>query len=729
MQPVSLAIFWHQHQPYYPDDVSDEVLMPWVRLHGTKDYIGMAMHLDEVPEFRCTINLVPSLLVQIERYVAGGSDQHLDISKLPADDLTGADTEYLLENFFMANVETMIRPHSRYLELFQKRAVDVDPASRAVSRFTAQDIRDLQVWNNLTWFHELLFEHDADLREMRIKGRGFNESEKRWLLERQREVMAQIIPLHRKLSERGQVELTTTPFYHPILPLLIDKRSARQAMPQCELPKHLDSYPEDVAAHLQQAVAYHEKLFGEKPLGMWPSEGSVSQAIIPAIANAGIQWIATDEEILAQSTSGAVGRDSQGHATHPDRLFQPWKVEEQGESLQIVFRDHGLSDQIGFHYQRSDPVWAARDLLERVKGIGRAADRVRGDRPALVPIILDGENCWEHFPDGGVRFLRTLYREAVQQPEINPVRVRDHLESQPATEKIGHLFAGSWIFHNFAIWIGHREDRDAWDLLHETRQYVLEAERRLGSSHEKVQQAWREIYIAEGSDWFWWYGDDHSCALDALFDQLFRKHLQNVYLVLGESPPVLLSKPITKSRPKIPHSQPRGFLKVRIDGHPSYIEWLNAGRYTSGSERGTMTLVTQGVIKELYFGFDPKDLYLRIDGFGHTAKDLETIDELRVRFLSPADTDLVISNLAGPTISARLVHENIATPAEGVECVVDQSLEMKIPLGLITRQIGDAVQFYVELIDDRFSRDRAPSEGYVHLFTPSPDFERRLWQV
>ncbi|MGE3799030.1 MAG: alpha-amylase/alpha-mannosidase, partial [Thermomicrobiales bacterium] len=616
MQPVSLAIFWHQHQPYYPDDVSDEVLMPWVRLHGTKDYIGMAMHLDEVPEFRCTINLVPSLLVQIERYVAGGSDQHLDISKLPADDLTGADTEYLLDNFFMANVETMIRPHARYLELFQKRAVDVDPASRAVSRFTVQDIRDLQVWNNLTWFHELLFEHDVDLREIRTKGRGYSESEKRWLLERQREVMGQIIPLHRKLSERGQVELTTTPFYHPIMPLLIDKRSARQAMPQCELPKHLDSYPEDIAAHLQQAVAYHEKLFGEKPLGMWPSEGSVSQAIIPAIASAGIQWIATDEEILAQSTAGAVGRDSQGHATHPDRLFQPWKIEEQGESLQIVFRDHGLSDQIGFHYQRSDPVWAARDLLEKVKGIGRAVDRVRGDRPALVPVILDGENCWEHFPDGGVRFLRTLYREAVQQPEINPVRVRDHLESHPAAEKIGHLFAGSWIFHNFAIWIGHREDRDAWDLLHETRQYVLEAERRLGSSHEMVRQAWREIYIAEGSDWFWWYGDDHSCALDALFDQLFRKHLQNVYLVLGESPPVVLSKPITKSRPKIPHSQPRGFLKVRIDGHPSYIEWLNAGRYTAGSERGTMTLVTQGVIKELYFGFDPIDLYLRIDGFG-----------------------------------------------------------------------------------------------------------------
>jgi alpha-amylase/alpha-mannosidase (GH57 family) len=729
MPPVSLAILWHQHQPYYPDDVADEVLMPWVRLHGTKDYIGMALHLEEVPEFQCTINLVPSLLVQIERYVAGGSDRHLDVSRLPADDLSESDAEYLLDNFFMANAETMIRPFPRYNELYQKRAIHIDSASRAASRFTPQDIRDLQVWNNLTWFHELLFEQDVDLRELRAKGRGFNESEKKWLLERQREVLGEIIPLHSKLARRGQIELTTTPFYHPILPLLMDKRSARQAMPQCDLPRHLESYPDDMAEHLTQAVSYHERLFGEKPLGMWPSEGSVSQAIIPAIAAAGIQWIATDEEILAQSTGGIVGRDSLGHAMHPDRLFQPWRLEEQGHSLQIVFRDHALSDQIGFHYQRSDPVWSARDLLERVKSIGRSVERVRADRPALVPIILDGENCWEHFPDGGVTFLRTLYREAVQQPECSPVRVRDHLALHPASEKIGQLFAGSWIFHDFAIWIGHREDRDAWDLLHETRQFVVEAQRRLGVNHESVKRAWREIYIAEGSDWYWWYGEDHSSPLDALFDQLFRKHLQNVYLVLGESPPVVLSKPITKSRPKIPHTQPRGFLKVHIDGNPSYIEWLNAGKYTAGSERGTMTLVAQGLIKSLYFGFDFTNLYLRLDTFGEAKKDLAAIDEVRLRFISPPDTDVVITNLLGHATTAHVVHESVRSPAEGIECVINRSLEMRMPLNLISRQIGDALQFYVELIDDRFSRDRAPSEGYVHLSTPSPDFERRLWQV
>ncbi len=312
MQPVTLAFFWHQHQPYYPDDVSGETLMPWVRLHGTKDYYGMALHIKEVPEFRCTINLVPSLLLQLQAYTERDrSDRHLDVSRLPTDGMSESDAHYLLDNFFMANVDSMIRPYSRYHELYLKRGFGIDSAENATPRFSPRDLRDLQIWSNLTWIHELAFEQDAELREFREKGQHWTEEEKNWLLEKQMEILRKVIPLHKELSDSGQVELTTSPFYHPILPLLWDKRSAREAMPGCDLPKNLESYKEDALLHIKRAVTYHTKLFGEAPVGMWPSEGSVSQDVISNIADAGIQWIATDEEILAESPHGWISRD--GH--------------------------------------------------------------------------------------------------------------------------------------------------------------------------------------------------------------------------------------------------------------------------------------------------------------------------------------------------------------------------------------------------------------------------------
>lgn len=356
MHDVSLAILWHQHQPYYPDDVGRENPMPWVRLHGTRDYWGMAQLLKETPEFHCTINLVPSLLVQLAGYADHGhEDTHLRVSKLPADGLSEEDLHFLLDNFFMVHADHNIRPYPRYFELYKKRGLSVDSAARAAKRFNPRDLIDLACWSNLAWMHPLAFERDRELAEFRKKGRNWTENEKQWLLDKQMQLLREIVPLHKQLAERGQVELTTTPFYHPILPLLWDKRLARQAMPHAELPRHLDSYAKDAESQIRTAVEYHEKLFGAKPRGMWPSEGSVCQAMIPALAAAGVQWIATDEEILSASTDGWVVRDGNGFLRHPEMLYRPWKAEEKGAALAMVFRDHAMSDQIGFHYQRYAP--------------------------------------------------------------------------------------------------------------------------------------------------------------------------------------------------------------------------------------------------------------------------------------------------------------------------------------------------------------------------------------
>ena len=730
MSKASVAFFWHQHQPYYPDDITGETLMPWVRLHGTKDYIGMALHIQEVPEFRCSINLVPSLVVQIQRYVNGGSDRHLDVSRAPADSLDRTDAYYLLDHFFMANPANMIDPYPRYRELYHKRSPGRFTGEQALSHFNVQDLRDLQVWSNLTWIHELVFEQDKELRKFREKGRDWTEAEKAWLLEKQRAIMADILPLHAKLSAGGQVELTTTPFYHPILPLLWDKRAARQAMPQCDLPKYLDQYKEDARQHLKMGVAQHEEVFGSKPRGMWPSEGSVSQDILGAIAETGIEWIATDEEILSHSTDFFVHRTASHHINRPEMLYRPWRVEADGQSLQIIFRDHGLSDLVGFEYQRNpDSVWSAKDMLHKCTDIGRACRGHSGGNPPLIPIILDGENCWEYYRDGGVTFLRTLYREAAKHPYLEPVRVQDHLDRHPATDKINRLFAGSWINHDFYIWIGHREDRDAWDALHLAREVLVKAEKAAKHSAEVLTAARRELMIAEGSDWFWWYGDDHSSAQDALFDQLFRRHLQNIYQLLGEAVPSHLFRPIKRLEKRIIHSQPRSLLRVRFDAKRNYFDWLMAGVYTAGSERGTMTKVTTGVIKQVYFGFDNENLLVRIDTTGKAAEDLADVDELRLRFLEPDGTEVRIPIAGGKVGTPTFLRDGKESPATGIRVALSDLVEIGVPLASLGVKPGASLHLFVEVYSERQSLDRAPGEGYIDAAVPSTDFDQRMWQV
>ena len=365
MADIALAFLWHQHQPYYPDDVAGENPMPWVRLHGVKDYYGMALHLLEFPEMRCTINLVPSLLVQLLAYTDhGASDRFLDVSRVPADGLSEADGLFLLDHFFMANPDHMIRPFPRYGELYQRRGLGAARPREALRRFKPADLRDLQVWFNLAWVHPLAVERDDGLRALRDKGRNYTEDDKSALLTNTWTSSARCCRCTASWPRAGQVELTTTPFYHPILPLLLDKKLAREAMPDAALPHHTAGYPDDAALHVRTAVEQHARLFGAAPRGMWPAEGSVCQAMIPLLAQHGVRWIATDEEILSASTAGAVSRDGKGHVNNPELLYRPYKVREGDAELGIVFRDHALSDLIGFHYQHSAAGGGGRRLHE-----------------------------------------------------------------------------------------------------------------------------------------------------------------------------------------------------------------------------------------------------------------------------------------------------------------------------------------------------------------------------
>jgi alpha-amylase/alpha-mannosidase (GH57 family) len=741
MADVALALLWHQHQPYYPDDVAGENPMPWVRLHGVKDYYGMALHLLEFPEMRCTINLVPSLLLQLQGYTErGASDRFLQVSRVPAEALTESDSLFLLDQFFMANPEQMIRPYPRYAELYQRRNAGRNSAREALRRFQERDLRDLQVWFNLTWVHPLAFERDEGLRALLQKGRNFTEQEKHWLLDKHLEILREVIPLHQKLAERGQVELTTTPFFHPILPLLLDKKLAREAMPEVKLPRYTGGYPEDAELHVRHAVEFHTRAFGSPPTGMWPAEGSVCQLMLPLLAKHGIRWIATDEEILSHATQGFISRDSRGFVRNPDRMYRPYRVAEGGRELGIVFRDHALSDMIGFHYQRSEPAAAADDFVQHLRNIGKAV--TGGDQPPLVSVILDGENCWEHYPGGGVPFLRALYERCCQAPDIRPVSIGAFLDKHPPRDTLPHLFAGSWINHNFAIWVGHEEDNTAWDALHQAREHLRqrteqwrEGQPKAGALPERLRRAWEEIYVAEGSDWFWWYGDDHSSAQDALFDQLFRKHLQNVYVLLGDAPPPDLARPISRRGQHALHSLPRSFLDVKIDGRKAFLQWLGAGHYTAQNERGTMAMVTRGPIQDLYFGFNAEALLMRIDFDVPARAVLSQFDALRIGFAEPPGYELLVGRAAdqrtheGAWALPQLHHDGAPQPAPDIEVGIDQIAELSIPFARLGVKVDDPVHFFVELLEANQSRDRAPREGTINLTCPSPHFEQIMWDV
>jgi hypothetical protein len=346
-------------------------------------------------------------------------------------------------------------------------------------------------------------------------------------------------------------------------------------------------------------------------------------------------------------------------------------------------------------------------------------------------VILDGENCWEYYPDGGVSFLRSLYQNAVREAKIRPVTVGEHLREHPPIDVLPRLFAGSWISHNFAIWIGHGEDNRAWDALHTARQFLVQQTQAGTHPEDVVARAWEELYIAEGSDWFWWYGDDHSSALDALFDHLFRKHLRNIYTLFGLDPPGALFTPISQAATRRAiHEQPNSFLNVKIDGRSSYFEWINGACYACGNERGTMALVAQGILSRVWFGFSVDRLLIRVDTEGPARERLAEVELLRIAFVDPPDWEITVQQ---PAILRPVAYINHAgEPSSNgttVDVATDKILELAVPFGRLGLKANEPVRFYVELLQGEASLDRAPREGIFELTVPTPDFERIMWQV
>ncbi len=609
MARTYLMLLWHMHQPYYKDLVEDRYTMPWVRMHTLKDYFGMVAMLQDFPGVHATFNLVPSLVAQIEDYAENRAQEGpYELAFKPAAELTAKEREALVGSAFQINRENLLSRYSRFVELYEKaRGNGLEPDA---SRLTAvQDILDLQVLSQLAWFDEIYLETDAEMISLVDRQRGYTEADKLVLHQKEIELCRRTLKKYRVAAERGQIELSTSPFYHPILPLLCDSDAGAESHPGLRLPRRRFHHPEDARAQLRAAIDLHQRVFRTKPQGLWPSEGSVSEAVLRIAAEEGLAWAATDEGVLGRSLEMSFTRNPDGTVNGGYELYRPHRFAPGGQYINLFFRDHELSDLIGFVYSRMDPKVAAHDLFQRI----RAAGRSRGEETAVVSVILDGENAWEYYRNNGREFLKSFYGILSNQDEVRAVTASEALQLvNPGI--LPRVVPGSWINANFDVWIGAEEDNRAWDLLGEARDYFSAHAGNPGLLAPQVELARQELWVAEGSDWCWWYGPEHSTENDEEFDLLFRKHLSNIYRLLNGSTPDDLAAPIKQPRTGAGlNVAPTGLVRPSVDGRvTTYFEWLGAGVYSPDERSGSLHGAAQHV-EAVHYGYSENAVFLRVD--------------------------------------------------------------------------------------------------------------------
>ena len=679
---LKIAFYFHMHQPYYKNLLSGEYALPWVRLHASKDYYGMVAILKNYPWIKINFNMVPSLLIQLDDYTHhNAEDPYMVLSKKPAEELETEDKLFILKNFFSANIKNYIAPYERYNELLQRRGALSTPEylEKILPRFTNQDFLDLQVWFRLVWLDELV-KNDFAIKALYEKGRNFHQSDKEIIIDKEKQILEAVIPEYKAAYERNQIELTTSPFYHPIMPLLADSRIAEKSSQRYKTFPPPFSFPNDLDAQVHNAVETHAQYFNKRPTGMWPSEGAVSMDVLPYLIKYGIQYFATDEEILALSLGWGSLRDQNRELADPSILYTPYEIIVQRNKITALFRDKLLSDLISFFYQNFNTQDAAQDFINKLKNIH---DRWDEKYDPLVLIVMDGENAWEWYPHNGRTFFDTLFMLIKEQPWLETVLIPEYLQTETTRSQLPTLHPGSWINHDFGIWIGHPEDNKAWSLLKTTRDLI---DSNVNVSPEAKKTAMESIYIAEGSDWYWWFGDEHSSEHDEVFDEMFRTHLANVYSTLNLIPPEALSVPIKeKAREGLLDfiSPPTSMISPHLDGEiTSYFEWLDAGELKLSHLFSTHR-PSQIPVKKILFGFDNNALYFRIDLEEDFIYDfISGTLKIHVNFIVPEKNNFIVffdknfANING------FVHDQPITLNEKTRAVIGNILEIAIARSL-----------------------------------------------
>ncbi len=741
MPALRVILLWHQHQPFYKDLVSGEYRLPWVRLHGLKDYYGMVKLLDEFPNVHQNFNIVPSLMTQIQDYVSGSAqDPFLAVAAKPAADLSQVERRFALQYLFQANPANVIGRYPRYQELFDRFREHGSSPERAEKYFQAQDFTDLQVLSQIAWFDEFFLE-EKEIAALVGKGRQYSLEDQNFVIGQEKVLLEKVLPAHADAAKKGSIEISTTPFYHPILPLVCDTNAGAVSSPGLALPQQRFRHPEDAREQIQRGLDLHEQVFGMRPKGMWPSEGSVSEETLAIAHSLGIQWMATDEGVLGRSSGVFFARDGNGRlpAHLAEKLYNIHRYENGSTAMNMVFRDHTISDLIGFVYSGMPPADAARHLIGNIKNA--AAPVLDQGRDAVVSIILDGENAWEYYPKSGREFLRRFYDGLQHEPGLEALTISEAISRHRNFSKLTSLVPGSWINANFNVWIGAPEDNRAWDYLSNAREFYAHNAARATEAQRKL--AFEEILIAEGSDWNWWYGPEHHSANDRDFDELYRKHLSNVYQALGATPPDYLSQPITGAEVRPAFTPQTAYIHPHIDGDKvRYFEWMGAAAYTADDRAGAMH-GKQFLLDSAYAGIDSTYVYGRLD---FKEKLPETAFELVVNLESWASSEPgprkplrveVMADEKGAITEWKMEMGNdgsvIASSAKADErfkVALLRNFEFKLPLDCLLNESSGApsteaqraatsaaskLRLRFSLWQNRLPVDALPPEGWIEL--------------
>lgn len=555
-----LNLYWHMHQPDYRDTVSNEYVLPWTYLHAIKDYSDMAFHLEAHPKARVTFNFVPILLEQLEDYSHQFSQNNIRdplLSLLVHENLAALTYEQcklVVQSCFKSHHEKMLSPFPHYQRLLHiYQVVEKEACNDQFRYLSGQYKADLLVWYHLAWCGESLRRNNKVIQELMTKGVLFTLEDRQQLFNVIGETISGLIPRYKALMQRKQIEISTTPYYHPILPLLLDFQSTLDAMPYAPLPKFAKYAGGQSRAieHVVSAKKFHAKLFGEEPRGMWPAEGGVSDAALSLMAEHAVEWTATGQAVLVNSLL-------KSHLDVADKnyyLYQPYRVTNGRQDILCFFRDDNLSDKIGFEYAKMHTPDAVADFIQTLESIQQSDTDVEHENKAkVVSVILDGENAWEYYPYNGYYFLSELYEALSNHPDIEMSTFSDIVDLYQSKQYqtmgisapvLPQMAAGSWVYGTFSTWIGSKDKNLAWDLLCAAKNTYDSVLSKNSLNADQLVACERQLAICEGSDWFWWFGDYNSSESVASFDQLYRRNLINLYTLLQQPVPAALHSSIS----------------------------------------------------------------------------------------------------------------------------------------------------------------------------------------
>lgn len=667
------------HQPYYKNPQTGRFQMPWTFLHLIKDYYDMPWIASKY-DIKLTFNLVPSLLQQIEEYKNPDNCEFLYLWKKDPTLLTPQEKSLLLRYLFSSHVDNMIKPLDRYYQLFLKKHRVREGELPKI--FDEQELLDLEVLFLLSWSGNYLKQNSHVVKSLIEKKKNYTQEDKLYLLEELIQLTDKVVDIYCSLQDEGKIELTTSPFYHPILPLLLDINSARESKSDIVLPSIKNSYVEFAKEHLSKAVDYHNSIFGKDPKGVWSSEGSLSRDAVQLFRENGFIWTATDEEVLYNSLS----------IKNLSFIYKVWEF----NGVKIFFRDRYLSDAIGFRYFLEEEDKAVEDFLVRLRSIYD-----RSDVSPVVSVILDGENAWEHYRNNGYNFLNLLYRKVQDTPWIETLTFSQVLEKDAEISHLADLKAGSWIMGNFTTWVGHQEKNTAWEYLDKTTSLYRK------NPNEKAHHY---LMVSQGSDWFWWYGDDHYTHFADVFDNLFRLNLKQVYISLNREPPSYLNRPIKKRVKSQYIYKPTSYITPTIDGRiTNYYEWLHGGELDVWFDLSSMS-VASSIFRRVMYGYSRENLYLYIEG------KFKSGDRVRVDLISKVEI----------TLELPLVHGLSKVKVNGGEVLssFDKGLEVCIPLSLVDGK--DMVEFSLVYLSGERVVERVPVYTNFEITVENLDYN---WYV